>query len=625
MFSSPPISILTCTSTHVHTENRRCLYMAPILWRLSVLLFGVASAFPYEGELFARQNNRCGGDSSLTPCGSGFPDNFCCGANSRCVPLNNTRIVTTICCPLGRDCARIQPIACNVTLQNARLLPASPVHTLNLTEALPKCGNLCCPAGFRCENNECLAINNKQQQSSSTARPPSSSAPATTSRPANGTTTSTSTRSTQSQTMISSSTAIPVETTIPVERDTFSGRSFAAGFVPGIIIGAALLFGIIFFIARRRNRKEEATEMTSPPGGGSGGLSSAKAAFKRRSTRRQISDPIVQPQYSTRTAFYHNAGSQRTASPGNSSQTAPSSVSPAGLDASIVEKGPHSDHSRKRSSSYYDTNTVAYPATPYSHTTSDFRVKSLFHQSPNPATGLATSTAITPMPPVPPIPASSSPTTKGSNTPPNPLRSKKSQGSLRRQLSRFRKGSAPEALSRTSSKRRRVGSWSSGDDRSLSGDERGGRESRGTIRVVMSPPHREPLPMGFGPVLKANMPPPSMQGSQNGQQMQSILPLGMAYGSTKVPYPAAVQQYPANTGEKLQQGQGYFLNTPPQPHGGVQGLGSPYTPSKVRGGNGEMLGEKGSRETTFGEMMERAGVQAGRRDLERARGPLYGS
>ncbi|PNS18958.1 hypothetical protein CAC42_6053 [Sphaceloma murrayae] len=567
------------------------------IWRLVLLVVPIASAIPSYGNLFPRQDSRCGGDANLTPCGNGFPADFCCGESTRCVPLNNTRILTTICCPNGRDCARIQPIACNITLQDAKIFPQSPIHTLNLTQELPRCGNLCCPAGFRCDNNECAAINDKQQSSS--ARP-STATPIPSSLPASGGSTAISTATSRQQTSTTTPTAIPIETPTNDPSGSFSAKSFAAGFVPGILLGAALLFGIIFILARRRRNRDKVTEITSPRGS-SGGLSSAKVAFSRRSTRRQISDPVVQPQFSTRTDFYHSSGSQKQAPSGTTTQTRTDSP-----NSHLSPEKSLPTHNRNRSSSFYDTNTFGAPTTPY---TSSLHPASLFHQTPTPA------------PSLPPLPPSS----KASTTPPFPLRQKKSQGSLRRQLSRFRAKTDPTSPSRTNSKRRRVGSWSSGDDRSLSGDERGGRESRGTIRVVMSPPDREPLPMGFGPVLRANMPPGFMQQGEQG--MRGVLPQGMAYGHTDLPYPMAVQGYGANTGEKRraegpEQGKGYVLNTPPQVAGGTV-LGSPYTPSKVKGQEGPM--GSGSRETTFGEMMERAGVQAGRRDLDRARGPLYGA
>ncbi|KAG8623099.1 hypothetical protein KVT40_008075 [Elsinoe batatas] len=451
------------------------------------------------------------------------------------------------------------------------------------------------------------------------------------------TTTNARTTSATSTTSSTASPAMPIETLVPEGSSTFNGKSFAAGFIPGIAIGAALLFGIFFLLARRRRKREEVTEMTTPPAS-SDGFSSAKAAFARRKTRRQISDPIVQPEFSTRTAFYHYGSPSKTGS------DITTSTAPSPPDTSTVEKALPIPHTRKRSSSAYETNTSGLPSTPFSHTTSNFAVPSLFHQTPSPAPPAIPTTTPLPFPPAPPTP-------KGSTTPPHPLRQKSSQRSLRRQLSRFRKTSAPSPslahLSRTSSKRRRVGSWSSGDDRSLSGDERGGngRESRGTIRVVMSPPRQGPLPMGFGPVLRANMPPPSWAGGAGGGSggagaggvmgprsgegdgggMHPILPEGMAYAHTDLPYPERIVV--ANMGEKRQglgvgqgqgsgagQGQGYNLRTPPRVPGQVQGgLGSPYTPSKHRGGQGA-----GDRGTTFGEMMERAGV--GRQDLERGRG-----
>ncbi|GAM89251.1 hypothetical protein ANO11243_072880 [Dothideomycetidae sp. 11243] len=212
--------------------------MAKLSYLLVHLLSVSILALPSDA-VFATRRTLCGGESSLRACGAGFPTSFCCPTNARCLPANSTGIVAVICCPDGQDCDFVEPINCNITLQNALLFPTSAVHTLNLTENLPQCGSQCCPLSYGCVNDTCVAHNGKavipsypSSMSSVLASPTSSS-----------------TKTSHSST----STTISTGTSSTAESSTqFNGRSFATGFLHGIIIGAAVLFALLFYLASRR-------------------------------------------------------------------------------------------------------------------------------------------------------------------------------------------------------------------------------------------------------------------------------------------------------------------------------------------------------------------------------------
>ncbi|KAF2149864.1 hypothetical protein K461DRAFT_314943 [Myriangium duriaei CBS 260.36] len=252
--------------------------MAKTSWRLTLLTYlPLACAIPFE-SLFTRQA-QCGGQTSLNACGTGFPPAFCCPANSVCQPFNGNGLVTTICCPTGASCDAVQPIICNITLQNARLFPANPIHTTNLNATLPQCDGQCCPLGFNCVNNSCVANNSKAATNGSASASSSTASKTSTSSPSSPT----------SSTTNSSSPSAGATGT------SFSGRSFAAGFFPGIILGAAVLFGIIFFLARRRTAsKSKSTTSSSKP---------APPPSPAPCFARQISAPVAQNPYAVRTDF----------------------------------------------------------------------------------------------------------------------------------------------------------------------------------------------------------------------------------------------------------------------------------------------------------------------------------
>ncbi|KAH8652517.1 hypothetical protein BX600DRAFT_472744 [Xylariales sp. PMI_506] len=106
---------------------------------------------------------------NYSPCGSDLPNDFCCPSGTVC--LSAAENTTAICCPDGADCTTIQPITCDIQLQNATLYPESSVHTTLLSYSLPECGdNTCCPFGYRCDGSlHCKRENNETQISQSTA------------------------------------------------------------------------------------------------------------------------------------------------------------------------------------------------------------------------------------------------------------------------------------------------------------------------------------------------------------------------------------------------------------------------------------------------------------------------
>jgi hypothetical protein len=69
-------------------------------------------------------NPVCGGDGSLSQCGTPFPSDFCCPPPTKCLRLDSSAIAV-LCCPAGLDCKFI----------SRRMLPCS--LEINFTQILP--------------------------------------------------------------------------------------------------------------------------------------------------------------------------------------------------------------------------------------------------------------------------------------------------------------------------------------------------------------------------------------------------------------------------------------------------------------------------------------------------------
>ncbi|KAK3984813.1 hypothetical protein QBC44DRAFT_312813 [Cladorrhinum sp. PSN332] len=251
---------------------------------LAALLTGVL-AIP-ASEIFRRQDTCF---QNFKSCGiSGLPGFFCCPNNQRCISLAGG--TTVLCCPQGSTCRKIEPLPCDITLQDGQKNPDSVIKTTALKGTLPKCGAQCCPFGYSCENNECVVNANQnvapvQSGVSSTARPSSTSTG--TSGPTNtGTRTTAAPTGTRSADSDESTTSASPEPTGPP----------IAGIAGGAAAGAVILI-VIAVLAFIFIRKRKAATTNSKSG------SPLKLSRSTSSFGNIISGPIVQENSTLRTDF----------------------------------------------------------------------------------------------------------------------------------------------------------------------------------------------------------------------------------------------------------------------------------------------------------------------------------
>ncbi|KAI0598557.1 hypothetical protein F4775DRAFT_554780 [Biscogniauxia sp. FL1348] len=84
----------------------------------------------------------------------GLPNWFCCASNATCISLaGNT---TALCCPNGENCAVVNVIPCDLTLQDPSAQQKPPeVQSSELRGPLPACRASCCPWGYSCVDDYC--------------------------------------------------------------------------------------------------------------------------------------------------------------------------------------------------------------------------------------------------------------------------------------------------------------------------------------------------------------------------------------------------------------------------------------------------------------------------------------
>lgn len=237
----------------------------------------------------------CGGDSSLSQCGSSFPSAFCCPASTTCTALNDDngaggQATSVICCPEGQDCKFIRPITCDINQQNATLHPSNAIHTTNLTATLETCGSECCPLGYKCQSGLCAMIASNDTSgsgSSTTSAAPSSTSIST---PTGGSVTS------------GLGPAETSATATPLSEKGGGGANkgaIAGGVIGGIALGILLtILGVWLW------RKRQASEKNPRYSGDFGPVS------------RTVSDPIYNPALGARTEFLRR---DAASPPGNSS------------------------------------------------------------------------------------------------------------------------------------------------------------------------------------------------------------------------------------------------------------------------------------------------------------------
>ncbi|KAE8379409.1 hypothetical protein BDV26DRAFT_166663 [Aspergillus bertholletiae] len=237
----------------------------PLLFLISVIFAMITPNHAFH--LAPRDSDSC--PSSYQKCGAAaLPGSFCCPSSSTCISLDNAS--SAICCPKGQACTYIEPINCNVQLQNATLHPTNPVKTTRLEDQLPKCGNSCCPFGYKCKGNQLCAIDNDTSSTTALSGSPISTATGVSSTISVTSTTSDGLPTTDllEPTTLSPSDANPSASNSPMTDansasapiaaacPSFPTQAIVAGFFPGAVFGAVLASAAMFCWRRRRNGHE---------------------------------------------------------------------------------------------------------------------------------------------------------------------------------------------------------------------------------------------------------------------------------------------------------------------------------------------------------------------------------
>ncbi|KAJ4416510.1 hypothetical protein N0V82_006705 [Gnomoniopsis sp. IMI 355080] len=259
-------------------------------------------------EIFGRDST-CG-DSSYVQCAASLPSDFCCPSSSTCMALaGNT---TALCCPTGGDCSQIEPIPCDITLEDKSKHPSATVMTSALTGTLETCGTKCCPFGYSCSDGVCN-INSDQTAKPSTSSMASSSTTmstqtstgtqsaavsptsATDSSPTSTSTVDSGSGSSGSATVSSGadSTSTSSSDDTSTEGSSSSPASSAnagvvAGGVIGGIAGLALIGMIILFLVKRERRRKAVAEKD-----GDDANSRSSSSFGNIGPHPEISKPIL--------------------------------------------------------------------------------------------------------------------------------------------------------------------------------------------------------------------------------------------------------------------------------------------------------------------------------------------
>ncbi|KAL2133807.1 hypothetical protein VTI74DRAFT_1664 [Chaetomium olivicolor] len=277
------------------------------LWAASLAAVHTAASAVPMSELFARQSS-CYDDFKLCN-NANFPDYFCCPPGQRCIALaGNT---TLLCCPSGGDCQRIEPLPCDLSLQDGEKNPDAVIKTTALGGTLARCGDSCCPFGYSCRNNACIMDENQNvvpiQTNTVKLGPTSTRGPRTSATTRTGTSpTADATNPVEN----------PATTTGASEQPSESGSGpSVAAVAGGVVAGVIGLIGLIV-LAIILLKKKKGSESGSPPK-----LSRSSSSFGD-----YISNPIMAENTAIRTDFTR---AQRQ------SRDDPGSVTGAVIDSSV--------------------------------------------------------------------------------------------------------------------------------------------------------------------------------------------------------------------------------------------------------------------------------------------------
>jgi hypothetical protein len=222
-------------------------------------------------------------NSTATACSmvdSRLPGNICCGSGTSCISIDNG--TSAICCPNTIDCSAIQPITCEISLQDPSQHPDAAIQTTLLNKTLDTCGDSCCPFGFSCSGSICLLNIDESkgfhQKGTATSVPnvTNTSSPSTTATGPSGI------DSSKSQT--------------PESCNKFPAAAVAAGFFPGMLAGALVAILLVLLYGRRKS-------YSSRPSSDDSSNYKSHARGYSHDNKYDISDPIPLETQSARTDF----------------------------------------------------------------------------------------------------------------------------------------------------------------------------------------------------------------------------------------------------------------------------------------------------------------------------------
>lgn len=212
--------------------------------RMLLVLSTLTHANPLAARLYPR-SDQCTGLKDYFPCQKpGLPSSFCCPSGSKCISLASA--TTLLCCEDGNDCSNVDPISCDIQKLNATANPGSPVLTTELDKSLEKCGNGCCPGGFKCSKGSCIMTDSKNASLTSVS--------------ITSTSTATSNPNSKSPVSLASPALLPK----PSHNSSYPGKAVAAGFFPGCFLGVLLSLCSIYWRRRHNERKAAAARAPKP-------------------------------------------------------------------------------------------------------------------------------------------------------------------------------------------------------------------------------------------------------------------------------------------------------------------------------------------------------------------------
>lgn len=296
-------------------------------------------------RLLFQRKDTCA-DQKLASCPSDVPDNFCCPAKTKCIPLAGG--TTAICCPEGGTCQKISPLTCNVALQDPEKFPSAGLKTTVRDGQLERCGEECCPFGYTCnDDDECVMDEDQSEPPARASESESAAAPSETT----GSTTPTSISdegSTNGDTKGGAKDGEAVPTT---------------AIVVGVLLGVLGLVGAVVFFLLWRSKRRQKTAGPVPPklSKPSPRTSVASSSFGNDGEMPHISAPIGNPQ-TMRTDFVRKTESTRTA-PGDRARDDPvrkpeSAHAPSRRISRMYRSGPTSARSVSSAST---RNSTAVP------------------------------------------------------------------------------------------------------------------------------------------------------------------------------------------------------------------------------------------------------------------------